>query len=146
MKTFKKIYYYAFYRFYRFFEAAPSIWLSDFKAGLMIIALEICLIFSILGYFELYTNTQIIPRNPIKSYFTPVFAILVFINYYYFIRNNDWKSYVKEFDKLPNNKQLKGKLIFWIVVLVIISSLIFMFYLMSLNPPVKDLGYLGFVI
>jgi len=123
MEKLKKGYYYFFYKFYKFSEAAPSKWMSDWKAVLIINALEIFTCFSILFYYTALTGKSI----PIDNGSFLIILYIVFImfpNYLIFHYKNQWKRYVKEFDKLPKEKNKIGGLIVWSIVVLIIANFI----------------------
>ena len=126
----KKAYYYLFYKFYKFSEAAPSRWLSDWKAELCVDALEIFLGLSFLIYYTVFTKQWINIANG-KAILLYV-ALISLPNYFIFHHKHQWKEIVKEFDKLPKKKNLIGSCIVFIIVLAIITNLIVAFYQMSL--------------
>lgn len=131
MKDLKRAYYYLFYSFYRFWEKAsyPK-FLSDMKAGICIMALEIWFLLSLGVYYTIITKdvTDLSLKTPIV--FVP-FLIIVLIKYFAFVHTNVWKDYVKEFDKLPKEQNRKGSWIVFAIVVFVISNLVFSFYLMS---------------
>lgn len=130
MKKFKKIYYYIFYKFYKFSEAAPSHWLSDWKAGVAIIVLEIWGLFSIMNYYNVFIDRYF--HFNITNPIIVIPGILVFlINYLSFIHTDVWKEYAKEFDKLPKKKNIIGSWIVFGITLFILANVFFSFYLMS---------------
>jgi hypothetical protein len=129
--NFKKLYYYLFYKIYKFSEAAPSKWLSDLKAGVTIIFLEILVLTSFYVYYTIYFNRYATLEFISYKTFGPLGVILI-LNYFAFIYKNNWKTYVEEFDKWPPKKNTIGGVIVTCVILIIIVNLIFSFYLMSL--------------
>ena len=124
----KKAYYYLFYKFYRMSEAAPSRWLSDWKAGICIIALELWSVYSLVNYYNIFIN-RCFALN--KTYVIITVLIICSINYFAFVHTDVWKEYVKEFDQLPKKKNRIGSWVVFGVVLFVIVNLIFSFYLMS---------------
>ena len=126
----KKAYYYLFYKFYKLAETAPSRWLSDWKAGIVIITLEVWLLLSIGVYYATLTKTKIELNIRMPIVFIPLLVILV-TNYLMFIHSDVWKEYIEEFDKLPKKKNRYGTLIVLAVVIFVVANLIFSFYLMS---------------
>ncbi|WP_343622713.1 hypothetical protein [Flavobacterium lindanitolerans] len=111
-------------------EAAPSRWLSDWKAGIAIIVLEIWICVSLISYFSVITKraTELTISSPIV--FLPLIFIIA-LNYFAFVYTDIWKEYVAEFDQLPKKKNRIGSWIVFGVVLFVIANLIFSFYLMS---------------
>ena len=124
----KRIYYYFFYKFYKMSEAAPSKWASDWKASIVIAALEIWLLFSLINYYNVFVD---------KDFFLPqifyiIIGVAVFVlNYYLFIHTDIWKEYVKEYDKLPKDKNRLGGIIVFFTTFFILFNIIYSFYLMS---------------
>jgi len=57
--------------------------------------------------------------------------MLLALNYILFLHNDKWKLYVRELDKQSGKQQLRGGIIVWSIIVLILSNLIFMFYLMS---------------
>lgn len=111
-------------------EAAPSRWVSDWKAGIVIIVLELWILFSIGIYYAALTKTKIELDITMPIIFIPL-LIIILINYLAFVHTDVWKEYVKEFDRLPKKKNRIGSWIVLGVVLFVVANLIFPFYLMS---------------
>lgn len=130
MKRIKRGYYYLFYKFYRMSENAPSRWLSDWKAVLVIIALEIWFVLSITVYYATITRTKMELDITTPIVFIPFLSIIL-INYFAFVHTNVWKEYVSEFDKLPKRKNRIGGWLVFGIVMFVIFNLIYSFYLMS---------------
>jgi hypothetical protein len=126
----KKMYYYLFYKIYKLSEAAPSRWLSDWKAGIAIVALEIWLLLSIGVYYTVVTKVRIQLNIKMPIIFVPFLAILLG-NYLLFFANDRWKEYAQEFDQWPKAKNRLGSLIVFSLIILIIINLFFSFYLMS---------------
>lgn len=103
MTVLKRAYYYLFYKFYKMSEAAPSRWLSDWKAVICIIALEIWTMLFLVVYYVTITKTYIDLNLKMPIVFIPL-LIVSLINYFAFIHTSVWKQYLKEFDRLPKNK------------------------------------------
>ena len=125
------IYYYFFYKFYKFWEfiSIPS-FLSDFKAGISLIALEIWFLLSIGVYYSVLTKETMNLSISSPIVLIPLVLILS-IKYYCFIYSNKWKDHIKFFDKLEKKKNVIGT---WVVILstfLIITNLIYSFFLMS---------------
>jgi len=125
-----KMYQYAFYIFYRFSEKAPSRWMSEWKAGLVLLVLEIWLWVSFICYYSVLTKTTRIYRIHDPLVFIPL-TFLVVINYYIFYRNDRWKAQVREFNQLPKKTNRIGSIAVWLVAITVIANLVFSFYLMS---------------
>jgi len=128
MEKLKRAYCYLFYKLYKMSEAAPSRWLSHWKASLAIMVLEIWLIAAILIYYKLFLNgdADIIGSNLI--WVVMVLGIGL-IDYYIFHNHDQWKNYIKEFDQLPKETSRRWGMWLWIIVALIIANFIFSFYL-----------------
>ncbi|GAA5102635.1 hypothetical protein GCM10023210_43830 [Chryseobacterium ginsengisoli] len=130
----KKAYYYLFYKIYKSIEYTSEefggAFLTDFKTGLVIGALEIWLLFSIGNYYSIITkkNAELSLTMPIV--YIPL-VILLILNYFSFIHNDIWKEYNRKFDQLPKKKNIIGTWIVVGVIVFIIANLIYSFYLMS---------------
>lgn len=111
-------------------EAAPLRWLSNWKAGLCIIALELFLIASLFIYYKVFFNKYV---HLGESNWDVIISVLVVVipNYFAFVHTDIWKDYVKEFDQLPKRRNRIGSWIVFGIVLFVIANLIFSFYLMS---------------
>ena len=128
-----KAYYYLFYKLYRFGENAPSVWWSDWKANVVITAMEVCLLVSADIYYTVITgrSSDIGPFSP--QVLIPLAAILL-INWKLFGNERSWRKYVDEFDHWPRRKDRIGGLIVLGVVLMVIANSVFSFYLLSRMP------------
>lgn len=111
-------------------EAAPSRWMSDWKAGIAIIALEIWLLTSLVIYYKVLFNRYF---HLGESNWDVIISVIIIVipNYLLFVHTDKWKDYVKEFDRLPKKKNRLGSWIVFGIVLFVIANLIFSFYLMS---------------
>ena len=56
--TIKKTYTYLFYKLYQFYEKGVSVWMSDWKATLSLLILEIWLLLSVLVYYKVYFKEE----------------------------------------------------------------------------------------
>lgn len=127
MLAVKKGYYYLFYKLYKFSEAAPSKWLSDWKASLTIDILILFVFSSILNYYKTFINptSQIGEGNLLFI----VITIISVLNYFIFHHQNQWKEFVQEFDKLPKQKNKIGSWLILSFVIIIITNFLLSFYL-----------------
>ncbi|MCS4300660.1 hypothetical protein [Chryseobacterium sp. BIGb0232] len=129
----KKAYYYFFYKLYKIMLQISypfGDFFSNFRAGLVIIALEIWLCISIYGYLSIFLGRKISLSITEPSGFIP-YAIIVSSNIYFFSSPNKWKSYFEEFEKLPKRKNLIGGIIVWSIIVLIIFNFIFSVNLMK---------------
>lgn len=127
MKALKKGYYYSFYKFYKFSEAAPSKWLSDWKASLTLDIIVVILFTSLLNYYKVFVS----PKSHLGEDYLLliVLAIINVINYMVFHNKDKWKEYVDEFDKLPKKTNNIGSWVVLITVTIIVTNFILSFYL-----------------
>lgn len=134
IKFIKKSYYYFFYKIYH------SIWytsnafggesLISSKTSLVILALETWGLFSLTNYYTIYTKTFTELTISMPVVYIPCIILFVF-NYFTIHYKDKWKQYNNEFD---NYSKRKNRIAGWIVfgiILLIISNLIYSFYLMS---------------
>lgn len=130
VKFIKRGYYYFFYQLYRHFEKCTFVWLSDWKAGMSMIVLEIWLVLSIGIYYTVKQNikTELSVKMPIV--YIPVIIIII-INYFSFFHTDKWKEYIQNFDNSSQVSKRRGAYIVFAIVLGIILNLIFSFYLLS---------------
>ena len=126
----KRAYFYLFYKLYKFSEAAPSRWMSDWKAGVIVDVLLYFLQLSFLVYYKTFFNRYFeLGDSRIAA---SIFVLIVVIpNYFIFHHKDQWKVYVREFDKWPRKKNTIGGIIVWAIIFIIIANLIFAFRLMS---------------
>lgn len=129
--TVLRIYSYIFYKLYKFSEAAPSKWWSDWKATVALLVLELWLIVSVFIYYDLTTNKGLPTDNIVILVGGLIIGVLVLIKYLVFYRNDRWRIYVAEFDKWSNRQNKVGTILVFILIFLIISNLIFSFYLLS---------------
>ncbi|MDX9705630.1 MAG: hypothetical protein RBT46_07990 [Weeksellaceae bacterium] len=124
MEKIKKAYYYFFYKIYKSIEytsewGGGKFW-TDFKAGLVIIALEIWILFSIFNIYSLVRNEKIKIEISHPVIIVPLILILL-LNYLSFVHTNKWKEYNEEFARLPRRKNIIGGIIVWIIIILIVA-------------------------
>lgn len=127
----KKVYYYLFYKFYKFSEAAPSRWLSDWKASFSLDVLSYFFISSLVIYYKIFFNHNLHLSESNYDVIIVV-GIVSLTNYFIFHHKDQWKEIVSEFDKLPKKKNRIGSWVVFLFVIAVIANLIFAFYQMSL--------------
>ncbi|MFP3834160.1 hypothetical protein [Chryseobacterium sp. SIMBA_028] len=141
MKKIKSAYYYFFYKIYRSIEYTSDLsggkfW-SDWKAGLVLDVLCFFTLFPLFIYYSIFTDNHQELGNTI------VWIGILFIvipNYFIFHHNNQWKGMVNNFDKLPKEKNKKGGLIVWSVIILIISNMLFSYYLLFAQAKQNHTG------
>ncbi|AYN00140.1 hypothetical protein [Chryseobacterium sp. 3008163] len=125
MEKIKRVYYYLFYKIYKSIiytsEMLGGEFWSDFKAGIVLLTLELWIIGSFLNYYSIINNEKlnIDAISPILLIFLIIFCIL---NYFSFVHTNIWKEYNREFDKLPKDINKKGGIIVWSIIAFIIIN------------------------
>jgi len=126
----KKVYYYLFYKIYKWYEKGPSIWLSEWKASFSMDVLIYFVVMFLFIYYNVFINRHAnLSESNIEVYLLVLSVVL--INYFVFHHRNQWKNYVKEFDKLPKKKNQTGGWIVFGFILFVIANLVLSFYLMS---------------
>ena len=131
----KQLYCYFFYTLYRTWLnvdnafRATGLFQTSTKALICMFVVEIWLLFSIEIYCDHFLNIHLF----ISFFSFPILApaiILLIIKWFIFEKEDKWKSYVKEFNKWPKEKNRLG---FWTVGLIILAVLLNFFYAVNLN-------------
>lgn len=133
MKKIKRYYQYFYYKIYRFIEYTSEQmggkFLTEFKAGITVIAFEIWSLLSIYNYYTIITK-----QNLHLSFKTPLiyipFIVIILLKWKNFSSKEQWFSYHQQFDALPTEVNKKGGWIVFGITVFIILNLIFSFYLM----------------
>lgn len=132
MRILKKMYNYFFYKIYKSIEYTSELsggkFLSAFKASLVMITLEIWILLSLGIYYTIITKTKIELSISMPIIYIPL-IIIVSIDYFIFHHKNQWKNIILKFDKLSKKRNVIGGWIVCGVVVLIITNLIFSFYL-----------------
>lgn len=133
MEKIKKYYHYFYYKIYRLIEYTSEQmggkFLTDFKAGIVMIALEFWIALSIYNYYTVITkqNLHLSFKSPLV--YIP-FIIIILLKLRNFTNKNQWEEYHKSFDELPKKVNKKGSWIVFGISAFIILNLVFSFYLM----------------
>ncbi|WP_124019594.1 hypothetical protein [Flavobacterium sp. HTF] len=134
MKFIKKSYYYFFYKIYRSIEYSSGLsggkFLTSFKASAVMITLEIWLLISLSAYYSIYKKTFIELSISMPIAYIPLIIVIAF-NYLTIEYKDNWKKYNIEFANYSKNKNQIGGWIVFGIILLIISNLIYSFYLMG---------------
>jgi hypothetical protein len=131
MKMIRTFYYYLFYRFYKLSELAPSRWWSEGKAGAALTIIIIIVLFTVLQFYSFITYKDIIPEKNGKLIVGFIAGFIGLTNYFIFAHNNQWKSIVLHFDDLPKQKLRIGEMFFWIFIVGVLVSFIYVFYVLD---------------
>ena len=115
-----RAYYYLFYKLYKFGEWSPSSYPSDFTATYAIVVFE-TMLFGVLKFYYI----EFLDKSAVFTFVsasTLIPLILIFlINYFAFLRNDNWQGYVSDFEKLPKRKNIIGT---WIVIAILLSIIL----------------------
>ena len=133
------MYHYFYYKLYKFSEAAPSKWLSDWKAELVLDILILLVIVPLAVYYTLYTGNIINFKNE-KLIVALYFILVSGSNFLIFHSKDQWKSIVTEFDKLPKKRNRLGGIIVGVVILFVIVNLIMCVYAMDVDAKKNHTG------
>lgn len=132
MRIFEKMYHYFFYKIYKSIEYTSELsggkFLSAFKTSLVMITLEIWILLSLGIYYTIITKIKIELSISMPIIYIPL-IIIISIDYFIFHNKNQWKNIILKFDKLPKKRNIIGGWIVCGVVVLIITNLIFSFYL-----------------
>lgn len=117
-----RAYNYFFYKLYKFYESSTySRWWSEWKAYITILALSIWLLCAIETTYHYFFNVPMVSSDTSIDLTTIIFGLIVgAINWFLFEHQDKWKAIVKEFDKLPKQKNNIGGIIVWVVIISII--------------------------
>lgn len=126
------MYYYLFYKYYRLFEHFKTTrWLTDVKAVIVVISLEIWILFSLNNYWDV-----LLGRHGELSFFSfkvlVPFLLLMLLKWFAFWKDDRWKEYVNEFNQWSQKTNNQGSWIVACITLLCFANLVFSFYL---NPP-----------
>ncbi|WP_419868725.1 hypothetical protein [Chryseobacterium sp. CT-SW4] len=133
MEKIKKYYHYFYYKWYKLIEYTSrelgGAFLTDFKATIAMMALEIWIMISIYAYYSVITkqNLHLSLKNPLV--YIP-FSIIVLLKWRNFTNKNQWENYHKAFDELPKDVNKKGDWIVFGISVFIFFNFIFSIYLM----------------
>lgn len=126
------MYHYFFYKIYKSIEYTSELsggkFLSAFKASLVMITLEIWILLSLGIYYTIIAKIKIELSISMPIIYIPL-IIIISIDYFIFHNKNQWKNIILKFDKLTKKRNIIGGWIVCGVVVLIITNLIFSFYL-----------------
>jgi hypothetical protein len=127
----KKLYYLLFYKLYRFGKTVSDDNWSDWKALLIVEVLNGFILSTIDISIQILFNKSFILDLP-KPTFIILFAAFSLLHYYFFLHNNNWKQYIEEFKGYSSGKNNTINFLVFLFILMVLCSLIFAFYQMSL--------------
>lgn len=132
MEKTKNAYYLLFYTLYRLFKSLSEDGWEAWKALIVISGLQGLLI------VEFYTWCDIIFKNNNLEFSSPrivitLLAIVITVfNYYALLHHGRWKKYEEEFKHYSDEKNKVINLSVFLFIIIVLGSLIFAFYQMSL--------------
>lgn len=92
--------------------------LSHFRAGLAIIALEFWILFTVQNYYYIINNINPKLGSDLLLYIFGFFIVI--FNYITLDHNkNIWQKYNLEFDNLPRKTNIIGGVIVWLIIFLI---------------------------
>ena len=127
----KKLYYLLFYKLYRFWKTVSDDNWSDWKALLIVEVLNGFILSTIDISIQILFNKSFILDLP-KPTFIILFAAFSLLHYYFFLHNEYWKEYIEEFKSYSSRKNNTIIFLVLLFILMVLGSLIFAFYQMSL--------------
>jgi hypothetical protein len=123
----KKAYYYFYYKLYCFGVFLSDDAINEWKPLVTILVLELLLLIQILIWYTVYTKQVVVIAYPGLTFF-PIVTLLGIGNYRFFLHQDKWKEYSKEFKAHSKKQKVTGAVIVSAVIVTIISSLIYSFY------------------
>lgn len=94
------------------------------------LALEAWIFFSLLAYYKIYTKISIQLLISMPIIYIPAIIIYAF-NYFTLDYKDNWRQFNAEFANYSKRKNRIGGWIVFGIILIIVSNLIYSFYLMS---------------
>jgi hypothetical protein len=119
------IHHYIFYKMYKFWDffSYPK-FASDFKATVSMVLLETSLFACIPFYYAAHTGKIFYLDLKDIRILIPSLVIML-VNYMSFIRNDNWKKYMSQFDSLPKRKNILGSVVVLLLTITIFSNVIY---------------------
>lgn len=127
------LYHYAFYCLYRLGRLIKPQWLSEWKASVMLLVLEIWAGFLIINSLYLIFDLTFAISSPYDWKLIVPVLILVVVKEGVFFHRNAWKAIVKKYDALPRRKNNWGMVFFVLFVIVLFICIGFSFYLIGVK-------------
>ncbi len=136
------MYYYFFYKIYmsiKYFSAPFGDFLSSFKAGLVMIVLQLWTLFSIMNYYSVLSGNTVELSFSKPIVYIPFVFVVVF-NYYTLDYLDIWKNYNYEFEQLPKKKNIIGSWVACLIVIALTINFIFSFYCLDQKAKKEQTG------
>ncbi|WP_326983446.1 hypothetical protein VUJ46_02550 [Chryseobacterium sp. MYb264] len=143
MRKINKIYDYFFYKMYKWVEYTSELgggrfW-SDWKASLSMDGIIYFIIISLFIYCKVIFGYTIDINFDNRYVLILVIPVALF-NYFVFNHNDRWRRIISTFDELPSKKNVIGGWIVLGIILMIISNLIFSYYLLFSQAKTNQVG------
>lgn len=138
----KKIYYYFFYKIYKSvqYTSAPfGEFLTNFKAGVVMIVLELWTLLSMINYYTFITENKVDLSFSKPIMYIP-FIFIIGFNYYTLDYLDVWKRYNREFERLPKKKNTIGSWVVFLIVIILTTNFIFSFYCLDQKARKNQVG------
>lgn len=114
----KKLYFYWFYKYYSFFEKYEQTrWLSQTKAMIIMSVLEVWFVVSLYSYSKILIF-RYSGKSELNLLYIIIPSFIIVVLKWLAFNNDDWKQYIKEFDRWDNRKNNIGT---WIVIFLTIG-------------------------
>lgn len=124
------MYNYLYYKLYKLADSGAFIFWSEWKAFLLINILIFFIFFALSNYYSVFIVKYNIKNNiDIIIYIT--YGLICLFNFIIFHLHDNWKTIIKDFDKLPKKKNIIGGVIVYTFIILVFANLVFSFYLMS---------------
>lgn len=123
-------YNYIFYTYYRFWEKSPSPWWSEWKAVISMCFMVIFALSSISNVIMYKSHFNLIPETRLLPI---LMALLIFgVHYYLFLYKDKWKVKISSFNMTNKKKDALGISLIILFSGIIIATLIYSYYLLSI--------------
>jgi hypothetical protein len=125
----KKAYFLLFYKLSHFFKAVSDDNWEKPKAFIVIDALCVLLLIELLVWWTLASKSIV---NASKFWLIIPVLIIVTLNYNFLMSSDNWKTYEEEFKSYSSRKNSIINFSVFLFIILVLGSLIFAFYQMSL--------------
>jgi hypothetical protein len=125
----KRKYYLLFFKLTQFFKAISDDSWEKSKALIVINALCVLFLIELMVWWTLAFKSIV---NISKFWLIIPVLIIVVLNYNFLMSNDNWNNYENQFKNLPNSKNRIINLSVIVIILLMLGSLIFAFYQMSM--------------
>ena len=78
-------------------------------------------------WYSIITKKILVISNPLLS-LLPIVTVIALGNYFFFLHNDNWKAYEKQFKDYDKKRGKFGGILVFAVIIVIVCSVVFSFY------------------